>query len=218
MKQECLAHPIPHPELVEGRTTSQPLRFINRAWLQPLGPDHKGDDLCNSIGQDTFNCAEAPTTPLTAEIMDRHTLGFVWNQGEIPVVLRRTGPGEKLRVRLPSAENDFEWLRNGRRSLPKWIGKDGGFWELPKAWFNDFVNRALRRFEEVYIVQPYNEQEICAPACRYAEGHICECACMGANHGTCDDTGWFDVNDAFSTRSGDRHLACRRLTVRKDRK
>ncbi len=31
--------------------------------------------------------------------MDRLTLSYVWNQKQTPVVLRRTGKGERIRVR-----------------------------------------------------------------------------------------------------------------------
>src|SRR3546814_965669 len=84
----------------------------------------------------------------------------VWDQGLIPVVLRRTGKAQRLRVRLPYAETDRHWLQNGRRTSPVWIA-DKKYWELPKAWFNDFVERSLVRYGRVYIIQPYREQEKC---------------------------------------------------------
>lgn len=34
----------------------------------------------------------------------------IWNQDEIPVVLRRTGKGELLRVRLPFSSDNRQWL------------------------------------------------------------------------------------------------------------
>ncbi|MEP1497973.1 MAG: hypothetical protein ABJK50_20985, partial [Pseudophaeobacter sp.] len=64
------------------------------------------------------------------------------------------------------------------------------------------------------IIQPYREQEICARACQEALGHECQCSCMGANHGAGNDGSWFEVSDTFSTRWGDRELACRLLTAR----
>jgi hypothetical protein len=92
--------------------------------------------------------------------------------------------------------------------------RDGCHWELPKSWFNDFVDRALKRYGKVYIIQPYREQEICARACQEALGHECQCSCMGANHGIGNDGSWFEVSDTFSTRWGERELACRLLTAR----
>lgn len=127
------------------------------------------------------------------------------------MVLRRTGKGERLRVRLPFAETNRAWLQNQRRTSPVWREKEK-YWELPKAWFNDFVDRALHRYGKIYIMQPYREQEICAPACQNAEGHECECSCMGQHHGAGSDGSWFEVSDAFATRWGAREIACRLLT------
>jgi hypothetical protein len=89
------------------------------------------------------------------------------------------------------------------------IGTEG----LPKSWFNDLVDRALRLYGKVYIIQPYREQEICARACQEAQGHECQCSCMGANHGIGNDGSWFEVSDTFSSRWGERELACRLLTA-----
>ena len=95
--------------------------------------------------------------------MDKLSLNYVWGQEVIPVVLRRTGKGQLLRVRLPYAETNRQWLQNGWRTSPAWIaGKK--YWELPKSWFNDFVHRALQHCGKVYVIQPYREQEICARA------------------------------------------------------
>lgn len=79
-----------------------------------------------------------------------------WKQDTIPVVLRRTGKGERLRVRLPFASGNADWLRDGKRTRPEWH-HELRCWEIPKAWFNDFVNRALRRFGSLYVIQPYRE-------------------------------------------------------------
>jgi len=145
--------------------------------------------------------------------MDRFTLKYVWEQGHVPVVLRRTGKGERLRVRLPFAPNNRQWLQDGRRISPDWV-VDKKCWELPKAWFNDFVDRALRHYGKVYVVQPYREQEICSPACQNATGHECQCSCMGLHHGSGNDGSWFEVSDAFSFRWGNKYLACRLMSAR----
>lgn len=145
--------------------------------------------------------------------MNKLTRKYVWNQQGIPVVLRRTGRGERIRLRLPYADTNGSWLRNGRRTLPVWFA-DGRYWELPKAWFNDFVERSLERYGKVYIIQPYREQEKCAPACQNALGYECECSCMGVHHGAGNDGSWFEVSDTFATRWGDREIACRLLTAK----
>ena len=137
----------------------------------------------------------------------------VWNQKEIPVVLRRDGKGERLRVRIPFAPDNLAWLKNGKRIWPVWVKKHN-CWEIPKAWFNDFVVRALHRYRYLYIIQPFREQEKCSPACLNAVGHECQCSCMGANHGAGNDGSWFEVSDTFAFRWGDRHLACRLMSAK----
>jgi hypothetical protein len=145
--------------------------------------------------------------------MDEKELARIWNQHVSPVVLRRTGKGQLLRVRLPYADANRSWLQAGRRTSPTWIsGKR--YWEIPKAWFNDFVERALKTFGQVYVIQPYREQEKCSPACLNAVGHECQCSCMGRNHGTGNDGSWFEITETFATRWGDQMLACRLMKAR----
>ena len=134
----------------------------------------------------------------------------VWNQSSIPVILRRGEKGQKLRVRLPYGQDNRQWLRNGRRA-PTW-DPVGRWWETPKAWFNDLVERSLTKYQQLYIIQPFREQEKCAPACMNAMGHECQCSCMGANHGVGNDGSWFEVSDIFATRWGESHLACRLMS------
>lgn len=142
-------------------------------------------------------------------------LRAIWNQKTIPVVLRRGGRGQLLRVRLPYAPENGEWLRNGRKLKPHWLGGEHqNYWELPKAWFNDLVERALRKYGRLYVNQPYREQEVCAPACMNAAGHECQCSCMGANHGVVNDGSWFEVSETFATKWHERELACRLMTLK----
>jgi hypothetical protein len=145
--------------------------------------------------------------------MGDRQLTSIWNQHKIPVILRRTGKGQLLRVRLPYADTNRAWLQDGRRMSPAWIsGKR--YWEIPKAWFNDFVERALRTFGQVYVIQPYREQEKCSPACLNAVGHECQCSCMGRNHGAGNDGSWFEISETFATRWGDQMLASRLMKAR----
>jgi len=139
----------------------------------------------------------------------------VWNQTSIPVVLRRTGEGEKLRVRLPYGASNKAWLRGSHRMRPQWVAA-GRYWELPKAWFNDFVDNALPRFGRLYVIQPYREEERCSPSCLRAEGHECECSCMGANHGIGNDRSWFEITERFAARFGPKRLACRLMVRTRD--
>lgn len=140
-------------------------------------------------------------------------LTIIWNQPRIPVVLRRTGKGERLRVRLPFANDNRSWLQSIGKSSPDWIS-EAKYWELPKLWFNSFVNAALRRYGKLYVIQPYRPQEKCAPACLNAVGHECECSCMGANHGAGNNGSWFEVTETFATRWGDLELACRLMVAK----
>lgn len=149
-------------------------------------------------------------TTLTAS--DAERLSTIWKQNNIPVMLRK-GKGHHLMVKIPYAEDNYDWLRNDRRSKPKWNGQYK-CWELPQAWFNDLVVRMLTRHSKLYIIQPYREQEICAPACWNAEGHECQCACMGENHGAQSPGGiWFTVSETFAALWHDRKLACRLMTT-----
>jgi hypothetical protein len=145
--------------------------------------------------------------------MGNLTLKYVWNQQQIPVALRRNKKGQRLRVRIPFSPINRQWLQNCRPIKPDWIETEK-YWELPKAWFNDFVERSLIKYGKVYIIQPYHEQEKCAPACQNAKRHECQCSCMGKYHGAGNDGSWFEVSDTFSTRWEDGDIACRLLTRR----
>ncbi|MBY5766323.1 hypothetical protein HFO06_24960 [Rhizobium leguminosarum] len=137
-------------------------------------------------------------------------LQWVLSQTAVPVAVR-LGKGHKLSVKVPYSSDNRVWLQGEKRTKPTWLPNEKR-WELPNAWFNDFVDRALRRYRNVYVIQPYREQEICAPACMSAHGHECQCSCMGANHGSGSSGGWFVVSDTFATRWDSQHLACRLMT------
>jgi len=139
-----------------------------------------------------------------------------WNQRVTPVALRRTGDGERTRVRLPGQPIDLleerVWLLNDRKKhYLEWNCVER-CWELPKKWFNDFVERALVRFGKLYIIQPFIETETCARACMQARGHECNCSCMGQNHGAGMHGWWFEVSETFAVCSLTPQLAGRLLT------
>jgi len=132
----------------------------------------------------------------------------VWRQEKIPVVFRK-GKGTPLLVKLPASPNNQYWLKDSRRNLPEW-SKQYHCWSAPKAWFEDTVKRTLDRWGKVYVIQPYRTQQKCAPACWNALGVICECSCMGENHGSGDPSGkWHIVSDAFAVQWGEMSYACR---------
>lgn len=141
--------------------------------------------------------------------MHEARLSEIWKQNDRPVILRRDGYHEKLRARLPGGEAERNWINSLGKSYASWIISDPSYWELPKKRFNNFVNGGLERFGELYVIQPFREQEKCSPSCMDATGHICECSCMGEHHGAGNDGSWFEVSDAFATRWHDKHLACR---------
>ena len=150
--------------------------------------------------------------------MDRFSeerIKSIWRQNDVPVIYRRGGDNQLL-VKLPYSSNNMEWLREDtKRKKPIWIDKYK-CWETPKSWFNDLVDRLLIRFGKVYIIQPYREQEKCAPACWNAKGHECQCSCMGEHHGSGNPSDrWFIVSETFATRWHDRELACR-LLIKQD--
>lgn len=135
----------------------------------------------------------------------------IWKQTLIPVIYRR-GKGYPLLVKLPYKDDNRAWLQNGKRNKPKWISKYK-CWEVPKAWFNDIINHSHQRWNSLYIIQPYREQEICARACWEAKGHECQCSCMGENHGSENPEGrWFEVSDTFATKWHDKELSCRLIS------
>lgn len=146
--------------------------------------------------------------------MGEERLREVWRQKKIPVVIRRADKGHKLRVRLPYADNNRQWLNTVGKSTVAW-NSSKHCWELPRSWFNDFVNRALERYGKLYVIQPYREQEKCAPACMDAEGHVCQCSCMGANHGNRNNGSWFEVSETFATRWGEKEIACRLMVSKR---
>jgi len=148
------------------------------------------------------------------EELDDRALKDRWNQSKIPIIIRRPTKGERHRLRLPFAQGNGKWLNDACGNRLKFIA-DGQYWEIPQTRFNDFVESALDRYGAVYIIQPYNEQEKCAPACQNARGYECQCSCMGAHHGAGNDGSWFEVSDTFATRWGPRTLACRLLTRRR---
>lgn len=134
----------------------------------------------------------------------------IWNNGEIPVLLRRGG-SNAIRIRIPYSPNNRVWLKNGpRKREPDW-SKEKKYWELPASRFNELVKMTLNRYGKVYIIQPYREQEVCSPSCIDAKGFECQCSCLGANHGSGNHQGWYEVTEALALKFGNAKLGCRLL-------
>ncbi|MBK1792920.1 hypothetical protein JHL21_00235 [Devosia sp. WQ 349] len=146
------------------------------------------------------------------QVIEEDQLSRVMAQKTTPVAIRR-GTGYKLHVQLPYAEDNRIWLQLGMKSAPKWLLSQRR-WELPSTHFNTFVKRALDRYSRLYVIQPYAEQEVCAKQCWDAQGHECQCSCMGANHGSGNGDGYFEVTDTFAVRWQAQRMGCR-LMARK---
>jgi hypothetical protein len=134
----------------------------------------------------------------------------IWHQNRLPVVLR-AGSVRPLVIRLPFDLTNRDWLRQGRRTIPEWLPRHHA-WSIPKTWFEDTLRQLLPRYGGVYVIQPFKMAEKCAPACWNAAGAICECSCMGANHGSGEPIGrWHVVSETFAVRVDTREFSCRLL-------
>jgi hypothetical protein len=117
-------------------------------------------------------------------------------------------------LRLPYDEDNRTGLSTHGKRNPTW-NRERKRWEIPYAWLNKLVESSLERWGRLYIIQPYREQEKCAPACWHAKGYECQCSCKGQYHGMGDqDDQWFVVGETFATRWEEKDFACRLLTVR----
>lgn len=135
----------------------------------------------------------------------------IWEQKLTPVIFRQKDPN-RLLVRLPYTSDNWLWLKEGHRYHPRWNSKNCR-WELPMAWFKDVTRRAMQKFGAVYVIQPYRELQVCAPACMKAEGLECECSCMGANHGIGHPGGrWYVISETCAVSWGERQYSYRLMT------
>lgn len=137
------------------------------------------------------------------EGMNDPKLNEIWKQAQVPVIFRRD-EGD-LMVKMPYHDDNRRWLHKGRRSQPTY---DGQYkcWLLPRSCFSELSQRFLNRFGEVYVIQPHNEKEVCAPACWSAHGLECECSCLGKNHGSGQPDGrWYILSETCAVRWGEKH-------------
>ena len=136
----------------------------------------------------------------------------VWKQKSIPVIYRQPSLKPVL-LRIPYAPNNFEWVRGEKHRMPGWNVKLQ-CWEVPVSWFDKLVERTLRQFGKIYVIQLYKENQKCAPACWNAQGFHCECSCMGANHGSGHPGGhWHEVSETFALQWGPRKYSCRLIAA-----
>lgn len=146
--------------------------------------------------------------------MDRQDpkLRIIWHQTEAPVIYRQARPAPVL-LRLPHSSDNYDWVRGDNLRKPIWNHKFK-CWETPVSWFDDLIQRSLKRFRKVYVIQLHKEHQKCAPACWNANGFHCECSCMGANHGSGHPGGnWHEVSETFAFQWGPRQYACRLIVA-----
>jgi hypothetical protein len=81
--------------------------------------------------------------------------------------------------------------------------------------FSQLVERLVRQFGSVYVIQPYRAMEKCARACWEAKRLECTCSCMGEHHGSEVAGGrWYELSETCAVRWTDtQHLRCSLLTL-----
>lgn len=136
----------------------------------------------------------------------------IWQQKAIPVIYRQNRPNPVL-LRIPYSSNNLDWIRGNNRNYPRW-NPQYKCWEIPTSWFDEMVERVLRHYGKLYVIQLHRENQKCAHACWNAKGFHCECSCMGANHGSGHPGGvWHEISDTFAFQWGDKKYACRLLNL-----
>lgn len=130
-------------------------------------------------------------------------------------MIARPNKSPPLFVRLPYAIENRAWLQAcGRINPDRVVGQRTGrtHWEVPVAWFGQLIRQCLIKYGQVYVIQPLNRTEVCARSCWEAQRDICECACMGTNHGGGQPSGsWKEISEAFALRWNKGELACQLL-------
>lgn len=144
----------------------------------------------------------------------------IWGQSAIPV-LARPEKSPPLFVRLPYAIDNRPWLQACGRIRPVLVksAKTGRVhWQVPMAWFGQLIDKCLRRYGQVYVIQPLDKTEVCARSCWEAKRELCECSCYGTNHGGGEPAGsWKEISEAFAIQWTRGELACRLLTLPKQK-
>lgn len=140
---------------------------------------------------------------------DREKIERVWLQNKIPVIQRPENG--KLKIK-PSGDGYYHpWLFREGKHRPIQIKN---YYEVPVAWLSWLVKECLNQSRSVWIIQPYNDKQVCTASCRNAEGFECECQCLGENHGQGDvsGNGWYEINDALKIKWSGKYVAARLLT------
>ncbi len=192
----------------EGARRPTPPRGVDTRALAllPLGATMK-DNNPHLEAEDNMD-THVHTTDTKADTARESQLASIWRQGRTPVVYRP--PEGDIMVKLPyRGESNRGYLAVGRRSHPEW-DQQHRCWLLPRSCFSELVERLLDGGEfpqGVYVIQPHNAKEVCAPACWNARRLECECSCLGKNHGGRAAGGrWYTVSETFAVRWAGKEL------------
>lgn len=143
-------------------------------------------------------------------ITDCVEISKIWGQSKIPVIKRLTKG--KIKIHTPYAPDNRKLLTVDAQNEPHW-NTQLKQWELPLKHLTHTVESLLRKYKSLYIIQPYNEKQVCTASCKDAIGYICECSCNGANHGNgVMGKDWFVVSDHFAIKY--KRMACILLKVK----
>lgn len=144
--------------------------------------------------------------PKLADLQDLRALML---EAQVPVILNAEKGRGALYLRLPGGEKDQDFVWGGQASYPDWNPKSK-IWQVSRSAMQEHAKRCLAKWGTCWIVQPYKEREVCAPACQHAQGLECDCSCMGLYHGQGAAAGkWHVVNDAFCVRWGETVFSAR---------
>lgn len=140
----------------------------------------------------------------------------LWREVPHPI-LYRAGRGEPLRLRLskplekPQVRSAYEYqfLLQPKKRHPQWDSQKR-HWEVPHAWLDALVKNIVNHFGYLYLVQPFQSQQVCARSCQEAIHFECECSCMGVYHGSNGmNSGWYEISEHFAVSWSKTELACR---------
>lgn len=140
----------------------------------------------------------------------------IWKQKETPVLFLKSKK-DPLLARFPHGKYDRKWVKGDHRRAPEWL-ENYKCWKTPKAWLSCLIKRSLEEYGKVYLIQPFQPHQKCAPACWNATGEECQCSCLGKNHGAGKPKGkWYEVSETFAVFWGEKHYGCRLITPHEER-
>ena len=98
----------------------------------------------------------------------------------------------RIRIKLPFLrENPRDWISEvcgtSGHSHVRW-NEEEQRWEVSRAHFDKLFRAIKRRWGIVHIYEEHLANQECCPQCMQAKRELCECGCLGRNHGIdCDE-------------------------------